>query len=96
MYVDVLATLLVAVVDEYGDGEADAEEIEALANQPPVALNEQADRVFAEMTGAEDLPPGQALVIGTATVAGTVIIKETDVAQDALGEVAEKTRGGAA
>ncbi|MFT4921041.1 MAG: hypothetical protein ACI8XM_000234 [Haloarculaceae archaeon] len=97
MYVDVLATVLVSVVDEYGEGgrEMAAEEIEELANQPPIALNEQADRVFEEMGGTRDLPPGQALVIGSATVAGSVLLRETDVAADLAGELAEQTGGSA-
>lgn len=92
MYVDVLATVLVSIVDEYGEDsrEMDAEDIEALANQPPIALNEQADRLFEEMGGTRDLPPGQALVIGSATVAGSVLLRETDVAGDIAGELSEK------
>jgi hypothetical protein len=95
MYVDILATVLVSIIDEHGDGsrEMDAEDIEALANQPPIALNEQADRLFEEMGGTKDLPPGQALVIGSATVAGSVLVRETNVAEDIAGEIADKAGG---
>lgn len=95
MYVDTLAVILVAIVDEYGDGarEMTSEDIEELANQPPIALNEQADRVMENMGGTRDLPPGQALVVGSAVVGSTVLLRETDVASDIVGELAGSIGG---
>lgn len=97
MYVDVLAVVLIALVDEYGDGDREmtSEDIQELANQPPIALNEQANRVMEEMGGTRDLPPGQALVVGSAVVGSTVLLRETDVAGDVVGELANGFRGGA-
>jgi hypothetical protein len=95
MYVDVLAVILIALVDEYGDGDRQmtAEDIEELANQPPIALNEQADRVMENMGGTRDLPPGQALVVGSSVVGATVLLRETDVAGDVVGELASGLGG---
>lgn len=91
MYVDVLGIVLIAVVEEYGDEDSDLEKSEVvdLANEPPIALNEQADRLFEEMGGTKDLPPGQALAVGSATVAGSVLLRETDVASEIAGELTD-------
>lgn len=96
MYVDVLAVFLIAIVDQYGDGDREmtAEDIEELANQPPVRLNESANRCMEEMGGTRDLPPGQALVVGTAALGSMVLLSETDVAGDAVGELAKSFGGG--
>lgn len=90
MYTDILSVVLIAIVDEYGDGDRQitAEDIEELANQPPIALNEQADRCMEQMGGTRDLPPGQALVVGSSVVGATVLLRETDVAEDVVGELA--------
>jgi hypothetical protein len=95
MYVDVLAVILIAIVDEYGEGDREltAEDIEELANQPPIALNEQANRCMEQMGGTRDLPPGQALVVGSSVVGATVLLRETDVAGDVVGELAGGLRG---
>jgi len=91
MYVDVLGIVLVAVVEEYGDEDSDLskQDVSELANEPPIALNEQADRLFEEMGGTKDLPPGQALAVGSATVAGSVLLRETDVASQIAGELTD-------
>jgi len=91
MYVDVLGIVLVAVVEEYGDEESDLskQDVSELANEPPIALNEQADRLFEQMGGTKDLPPGQALAVGSATVAGSVLLRETDVASQIAGELTD-------
>lgn len=92
MYVDVLGVVLLSIIEEYGDGDSDMTkaDIEKLANEPPIALNEQADRVFEEIGGTRDLPPGQALVIGSATVAGSVILRETNAMDDLLNELGDR------
>ena len=91
MYVDVLGIVLIAVVEEYGDDDSDLEksEVVELANEPPIALNEQANRLFEEMGGTKDLPPGQALAVGSATVAGSVLLRETDAASQIAGELTD-------
>jgi hypothetical protein len=88
-YVTVLSVVLAAIVEEHGDEDADAdpEEIAQLATQHPIALNESADRVFAEMQGTEQMDPKQALVVSTAVLCGTVLVQETDVASQAIGQL---------
>lgn len=88
-YVSVLSVVLAAIVEEHGDDDATADqaEIAHLATQHPINLNESADRVFAEMAGTSEMDPKQALVVSTGILAATVLLKETDVAADALGEL---------
>lgn len=91
MYVEVLAVVLIEVADEYSDddGEMDrtAEDVATLAQQPPVNLQAQVNRLAQDMNGAEDLPPGQAVAISTGLLAFTVLMQETDVAGDVVAEV---------
>ncbi|MFC7226303.1 hypothetical protein N0B31_02725 [Salinirubellus salinus] len=92
-YVSLLAVLLGAVVDEHGEGDP-AEvraEVESLATQPPIRLNEDVDRLVAEMGGTEDLPPGQAIAVGSGVVAVSVLAKDSAV----LGSALESIRDGA-
>lgn len=92
LYVEVLVVLLVAVVDEHGeDADVDPEDVREVANSPPFPLADAADDCLAEMLGTDgaEMTPQQALLAGTATVALTVLLKETDVLQDRLGELME-------
>ena len=95
-YVTVLAVVLGAIVEEHGgdDAEVDQEHIANLATQHPIRLNEQADRVFAEMNGTEEMDPKQALIVSTAILVGTVLLAETDVASQALSSLGEGGLGG--
>lgn len=95
MYVEVVAVLIAEGVDQYAGEDADAdrmtaEDVANLARQPPVNLPRQVDRLAAEMGTAEDLPPGQAVVISTGLLAVVVLAKETDIMGDLLGEVMDR------
>ena len=95
MYVEVVAVLIAEGVDQYAGEDADAdrmtaEDVASLARQPPVNLPKQVDRLAAEMGTAEDLPPGQAVVISTGLLAVVVLAKETDIMGDLLGEVMDR------
>jgi hypothetical protein len=93
MYVDTLAVVLAAVVDEHGtdpDG-MDAEEIGELARSPPFHLDTNVNRLAEEAVGADDIPPGKACAAMTALLVGMVVVKETDAATqlvDELGDLA--------
>ena len=85
MYVESLAVLLPEVAAEMRDGEdADAmtsEEVAALATEPPVELDQKFDAVVADM-GMQEMSDKQALLLSTAIVCGTVLLKDSDVAGD--------------
>jgi len=86
LYVDTLATLLVVVVDEYGDGATITEqEIIDLAQSGMVDISEAVDQLVVDMGGPTELPPEYAVVLGTALLAVAVLGKETDLLADALG-----------
>ena len=89
-YVDMLA-LLLGEIAEASDGETgkDAEAIESLARQPPVELDQAVDRWLAESGMSTDLPPGKQVMFGTAGLALVVLLTETDVAQDAISDIAD-------
>lgn len=90
MYVEVLAVVLVAAVEELSEEEADIseEEIYELATQPPVHLPNEVDRL-ADQKDMGEMTPQQAVVLGTSLLAGSVLVKETDVASDAIGQLME-------
>ena len=89
IYVDGLAVVLVAVVDELEEGAADlsTEDVTELAMSPPVNLAEQADRVAEQMGSASQLPPEQALLLSTIVVVGAVVLTKTDLASQGIGEL---------
>jgi hypothetical protein len=89
-YVELLGVMLVAIVEEVDeDPETDdlGDEIEALATQPPVNLDEQVDRLLAEYGGPDEMSPQQAVLFSTGIVSVTVLAKETDLAGDLAGEL---------
>jgi len=90
-YVMLLAVLLEALVEELNDEDEDtgkdAEAIEALAKQPPVQLDRHVDRALEEMGSGTEVSPGKAIMLGTGAIAVVVLLTETDLASDALGEV---------
>ena len=89
-YVELLGVMLVAIIEEVGeDPETDdlGDEIEALATQPPVNLDEQVDRLLAEYGGPDEMSPQQAVLFSTGIVSVTVLAKETDLAGDLAGEL---------
>lgn len=92
LYVDSLAAVLGAIVEEHGDGETDmdAEAIEDLASGAPFHLNEHVDALAEEMGAESDLSPQQAVVISTCAIVAMVLVKETDVANSAIGAISEK------
>lgn len=91
LYVESVATLLVVVVDVYGeDADLSTDEVVELAQSGLVDISAQVDRLVAEMSGAgaTELPPEYAVLLGTALLAVAVLVKETDVAEDLLSDVA--------
>lgn len=87
LYVDTLAMLLVAVVEEVGD-EADdpitEDEIVELAQSGMIDLSAAVDKLVADMGGPTSMEPEYAVLAGTALLAVSVLVSETDVAKDAL------------
>lgn len=91
LYVESVATLLVVVVDVYDEhSDITTDEIVDLAQSGLVDISAQVDRLVAEMggAGASELPPEYAVLLGTALLAVAVLVKETDVAEDLLSDVA--------
>ncbi|TKX70942.1 hypothetical protein [Halorubrum sp. GN11GM_10-3_MGM] len=92
MYVESLAVLLPEVAAEMRDGDdADAmssEEVAALASEPPVELDQKFDAVVADM-GMEEMSDKQALLVSTAIVCGTVLLKDSDVAGDIVAKASD-------
>jgi len=89
-YVELLGVMLVALVDEVDDDPDKndlGDEIEALATQPPVNLDEQVDRLLEEYGGPDEMSPQQAVLFSTGIVSVTVLAKETDLAGDLAGEL---------
>lgn len=97
LYVDSLAAVLGAIVEEHGDQEnpdMDAEAIEDLASGAPFHLNEHVDGLAEEMGAESDLSPQQAVVISTCAIVALVLIKETDVANSAISTISEQLNTG--
>jgi hypothetical protein len=90
-YVEMLA-LLLGEIAEQTDGEPGktAEDIEALARGPPLALDEQVDEWLAQSGMGQDVPPGKALAVGTAGIVLVVLLTETDMAQDAVSNLTDQ------
>ncbi len=86
VYVDVLAIFLLEVADQKGSGEVEMgqDDIDALARNGPVNLPEQVDLLAEEMAVDKDLSPAESVTLGTAMICLTVLIKETDVAGEAV------------
>ena len=92
MYVESLSVLLPEVAGEMRD-EDDAEamsseEVAALATEPPVELDQKFDAVVSDM-GMEEMSDKQALLLSTAIVCGTVLLKDGDVAGKLAGAASE-------
>lgn len=86
MYVDTLAVVLVAIVEEQEpQADVDAEEIGEMARGAPFCLDEHVDALAEEAVGGSDLPPGKAAVLMTALLVGMVLVTETDMAGDLVG-----------
>ncbi|SFR59539.1 hypothetical protein [Halorubrum sodomense] len=93
MYVESLSVLLPEVAGEMRD-EDDAEamsseEVAALATEPPVELDQKFDAVVSDM-GMEEMSDKQALLLSTAIVCGTVLLKDGDVAGKLVGAASEE------
>jgi hypothetical protein len=93
MYVESLVVLLPEVAEEMrGEGDAEAmssEEVAALATEPPVELDQKFDAVVSDM-GMEEMSDKQALLLSTAIVCGTVLLKDGDVAGKLVGAASEE------
>ncbi|WP_206750404.1 hypothetical protein, partial [Halorubrum sp. SS7] len=93
MYVESLSVLLPEVASEMRDeGDAEAmssEEVAALATEPPVELDQKFDAVVSDM-GMEEMSDKQALLLSTAIVCGTVLLKDGDVAGKFVGAASEE------
>lgn len=94
IYVGTLAVFLEAAVDEYGDSDLSADDVVSLARGPPVNIGANIDRMLAESDRDISLSPGLAVIIGTATVCGTVLLTETDLLNDAVGDLVGDLSGG--
>ena len=92
MYVESIAVLLPEVAAEMRDDEdADAmssEEVAALATEPPVELDQKFDAVVSDM-GMEEMSDKQALLLSTAIVCVSVLLKDGDVAGKLAGAASE-------
>lgn len=91
LYVESVATLLVVVADVYDDhSDITTDEIVELAQSGLVDVSAQVDRLVADMAGgpATELPPEYAVLLGTVLLAVAVLVKETDVAEDVLSDLA--------
>ena len=91
MYVEILAVLLPEITEEMSGepSEMTSEDVSELATKPPVELDQKFDAVVEDMGGMEEMSDKQALLLSTAIVCGTVLIKEGDVAGDLVGTVRE-------
>ncbi|ACV46621.1 hypothetical protein [Halomicrobium mukohataei] len=89
-YVTMLA-LLLGEIAEASDGETgkDAEAIEDLARSPPVEMDDAVDEWLQDAGIGADTSPGTKVAVGTAGLALVVILTETDMAQDAISDIAE-------
>lgn len=98
MYVDVLGVFLVEIAREKGNGDPDMtqDDIAALATNGPVNLPEQVDALAAEYGAKEDIPPGQAVALGTGMICLTVLMKETDMAGQMVGKMNQQMQGAGA
>jgi len=83
MYVGTLTTVSNAIIDEHGTDDADTVE-EDLARQ--LHLDEYFDE-WMQSRGKSDMPPEQALLIGTTMFMVVVVGTKTDLASKALQEV---------
>ena len=91
MYVEILAVLLPEITEEMSGepSEMTSEDVAELATQQPVELDAKFDAVVEDMGGMEEMSDKQALLLSTAIVCGTVLVKEGDVAGDLVGTVRE-------
>jgi hypothetical protein len=91
-YVATVGVLAVAAAEELGDGETDRseEDIAALLRAEPLNVDTNVDRLLEQMGHGTDLPPGQAVLLGTLAVVVVVVLTETDVASDLIGQLTNK------
>lgn len=93
LYVDSLAAVLGAIVEEHGDDpdpDMDGEAIHDLAAGPPFNLDGHVDALADEMGAESDLSPQQAVVLSTCAIIALVLVKETDVAGSAVSALSDK------
>lgn len=93
VYVESVATLLVGVVNVYGeDSDVDVDDIVTLAESGLIDISAQVDRLVADMgVSSTQLSPEYAVVLGTALLAVAVLVKETDVAEEVLSGLGGQT-----
>ncbi|PSQ06121.1 hypothetical protein BRC97_07010 [Halobacteriales archaeon QS_6_71_20] len=91
VYVDSLAIFLIEVSAELSDDDPEMteEDVHDLATGGPIDLSEAAADVFDDSGLGNDMTPGQALVTGSALVAFSVLIRETDAAGELVGRVSD-------
>ena len=88
-YVAVLALLSATLVEEFGDeGSEDPdvvrEKVQDIATQEPFDLAASVDTLLAQSGVGSDLPPGKALVLGTAIVVALIVLPETNLVSVAM------------
>lgn len=88
-YVATVGVLAFAAAEQLGEGEPSKseEDIAALLRAEPLNVDENVDKLVEQMGHGRDIPPGQAVLLGTLAVMATVVLTETDVAGDLIEQV---------
>lgn len=97
-YVESVATLLVVLVDVHGeDSDVETDDIVQMAESGLIDISAQVDRLVGEMgASSTELSPEYAVVLGTALLAFAVLVKETDVVEELLGNLGDQPAFGGA
>jgi hypothetical protein len=88
-YIGTVAMLALAAAEELGDGDPDRdqEDIAALLRAEPLCVDDAVNQLLADMGTGADLPPGQAVLLGTGAVIAVVLITEADLAGDLVDQL---------
>lgn len=88
-YVDILALLLAAVAEDNG-GDVDNQELIDLATSEPINLAENFDRMLEQRGKGTELPPEKAVLFGSGALVAVVLLKETDIVDQAAEKIMEE------
>lgn len=92
MYVSVCQTATNAIIKKHGDGE----EVEKDHFTDTVPLDEYFNMTMQEMVGDSEMPPQQALVVGTMLAVGGPVAMHTDLMEQMAGNIDADAFGGGA